>query len=164
MSRNATSDRTASGTLLSGYAANGFAFFNPSIGVHRSPATVERTLAVEQIMRSLERITDWAFALARSLSTLFAALDPIPIRERLRIPRPVLGGWQRYPGFAEPPGRGIGRPRRARDSWRAMVANSDGTVSLRGIADSTSARLSAMTLANNTRGVQSVDSTHFSAN
>jgi osmotically-inducible protein OsmY len=45
-----------------------------------------------------------------------------------------------------------------------MVANSDGTVSLRGIADSTSARLSAMTLANNTRGVQSVDSTHLSAN
>lgn len=84
-------------------------------------------------MRSLERITDWVFALTRSFfgrTPLFAMLDPIPVRERLRIPRPVLGGWHRYPGFAEPPGRSIGRSRRAPDSWRAMVLMSVGLATL----------------------------------
>ncbi len=76
-------------------------------------------------MQSLECITEWIFALARSVrrNPLFAALEPIPVRERLRIPRPVLGGWHRYPGFAEPPGHG-GRSRRA--SWRAIVLLSVG--------------------------------------
>jgi hyperosmotically inducible periplasmic protein len=79
---------------------------------------------VEQIMQSLERITAWMAALARTLraSPLFAALEPVPVRERLRIPRRAPGGWERSPGFAEPTGRGVGRSRRAPAStWRAMV-------------------------------------------
>jgi osmotically-inducible protein OsmY len=111
MSRNATSDRTAGGTLLSGYTANGSCVFHSFDRRHRSPDSVERTLAVEQIMQSLERLTGLILALARSFTTspLFAALDPIPVRERLRIPRPGPGGWYRYPGFAGPRGRSIGR-------------------------------------------------------
>ena len=89
------------------------AFQVPSINAHRSPEPVARTLSVEHIMRSLERITALIAALARTFgaSPLFAALDPIPARERVRIPRPGPGGWDRNPGFAGPRGRSIGRSR-----------------------------------------------------
>lgn len=75
-------------------------------------------------MQSLERITAWIVALASTFrgSHLFAAVDLIPARERLRIPRRVLGSRDRYPGFAEPTGLGIDRSRRAPASaWRAIV-------------------------------------------
>jgi osmotically-inducible protein OsmY len=44
------------------------------------------------------------------------------------------------------------------------VATSEGTVSLSGVADSPGARMSAIALAQNTRGVHSVDSTRLVAN
>jgi hyperosmotically inducible protein len=94
------------------------------IDAHRSPEPVERTLAVEQIMPSLERITAWIAVLVWNFreSPLFTALDPIPVRERPRVPRRVLGGWHQYPGFAESAGLRIGRSRRAPASaWRALV-------------------------------------------
>jgi len=83
-------------------------------------------------MRSLERITALIVALARTFrgSRLFAALDPIPARERVRIPRPGPGTWDRFPGFAGPRGRSMGLLRRTSDSWRALVLMSAGVAAL----------------------------------
>ena len=75
-------------------------------------------------MPSLERIAAWIAALAWNfqVNPLFAALNPIPVHERPRIPRRVLGAWHRYPGFAGPTGLSSGMSRRAPASpWSAMA-------------------------------------------
>jgi len=75
-------------------------------------------------MSSLERLTAWIAALTLTLrqNPLFAALEPIPVRQRLRLPASGPRNWRRYPGFAEPTGLAGRRSRRAPVSpWHAMV-------------------------------------------
>ncbi|HEY6893753.1 MAG TPA: BON domain-containing protein, partial [Rhodanobacteraceae bacterium] len=75
-------------------------------------------------MSSLERFTARIVALTRTLRQhpLFAALEPVPVRQRLRLPASGPRNWRRYPGFAEPTGLAGRRSRRAPVSpWHAMV-------------------------------------------
>jgi len=92
-------------------------------------------------MRSLERITDWiALAWSSRGSSLFST-HPTSARERLRIPRPLLGGWHRYPGFAESSAPRIDRSRRPTVSgWRTLVLLCASLASLSAAADARAAK------------------------